>query len=108
MAGAECLLCPSRNEGQGLVLLEAGALGTPVICSSIGPFMMITENGRSAVKVPPDDADSLAEAVVRITNDRALGHGLGQALRKRVQDHFSAERMVSDYVTIYRQLLSVR
>ena len=105
MNGAEGLICPSRSEGLPMVLLEAGALSRPVVCSRIGPFMVVSRDGESSLMVPPEDPDALANAVIRLARDPMLGNRLGWALQARVRQDFSAEHMVSQYLHIYHRLV---
>ena len=105
MKRATALIFPSRNEGLGLVMLEAGAAGLPVICSRIGPFMEIARDEESALMVEPEDSAALAEAVVRLAGDPALRRRLGDTLRRRVHEQFSADTMASRYEDLYRAAL---
>ena len=90
---AMCLVLPSRREGYGLVVVEAGALGTPSVVIE-GPDNAATEliregvNGFIARSTEPDD---LAEAIVRI-------HEAGQALRESTSAWFAqnADRLSID------------
>lgn len=62
VAGAECLVYPSRYEGFGLPLLEALACGTPVVTTDLPVHQEVT--GGHATLVPVGDVDALAEALV--------------------------------------------
>jgi glycosyltransferase involved in cell wall biosynthesis len=62
VAGADCLVLPSRYEGFGLPLLEAFACGTPVVTTDIPVHREVTGNLASLVQV--GDVDGLAEAIV--------------------------------------------
>jgi glycosyltransferase involved in cell wall biosynthesis len=78
---AHVLVLPSRSEGRGLVLLEAMALGRPVIASDIpGPRELVHE-GRTGFLFPPGDAASLAARLEELIRDPALRDRLGQAGR---------------------------
>jgi teichuronic acid biosynthesis glycosyltransferase TuaC len=85
MAAADVLALPSRNEGLGLVLLEAMACGTPCVASRVGGVPEIVDGAVGAL-VPPDDPMALAAALARVLGrgrpafyracvDAAKGHG---------------------------------
>ncbi len=99
------MVFPSRNEGFGLVVLEAGAMKLPVVCSDIPPLTEIVEGEESALLVPPENPDAIAEAVARLTDDAGLRERLGQALHERVAEEFTVEKMASHYVAVYREVL---
>ena len=106
MKRAVALVFPSRNEGLGLVMLEAGAMGLPVICSRIGPLLEIAQDEVSALMVPPEEPEALADAVERLAGDSALRQRLGQALQERVRRDFSAESMATQYLAVYRDAIA--
>jgi glycosyltransferase involved in cell wall biosynthesis len=72
---------PSFLEGFGLPPLEAAAHGTPAVVSALDCFAETL--GDAALRVPPGDADALAEAMLQIAGDEALRARLGAAARER-------------------------
>lgn len=99
---------PSRVEPFGLAVLEAMAVGTPVIASATGGLREIIEDGRSGLLVPPEDSAALAAAIDRALTDPALAARLSAGGRRRAEDDFSEERMMTRLVTIYREVASAR
>ena len=93
MRRAEGLILPSRSEGLPYVLLEAGALGTPVICSDIAPFLEVVENESTALVTPVEDDHAVAAAAIRILESKQMAQALGRSLAFRVRSDFSAARM---------------
>lgn len=89
---ADILLFPSREEGFGIPVLEAGLAGMPVFCSDIEP---LKELGSDQVTYfPPDgDAANLAEQI-----SGALGASKGYALRKRVLREYGWSRIYSQHL----------
>jgi glycosyltransferase involved in cell wall biosynthesis len=71
MRGVKLLVLPSRQEGQPNVILEAMALGVPVLATRVGGVPDLISHGRSGWLVEPDDADALAEAITTLCADRA-------------------------------------
>jgi glycosyltransferase involved in cell wall biosynthesis len=80
-AGALAVVQASYLEGFGLPPLEAAAHGTPAVVSDLPCFAETL--GDAALRVPPGDADALADALLRIAGDDALRARLGAAARDR-------------------------
>jgi len=73
---------PSRSEGLPRVALEAAARGRAIIGGDRAGIPDVVEDGVNGFLVDPDDADALADALVRLLSDRALAERLGAAARK--------------------------
>ncbi len=78
-------------EGFGIVFLEAGACGKPVIGGKSGGIADAVADGVSGLLVDPEDPAAIAEAVVRLLTDSALAERLGRQGRERVLGGFSFE-----------------
>ncbi len=96
---------PSRWEGFGLVLLEAGGCGVPVVATDIAPINEIIRNGCDGLLVPVDDPDALAQAIQRVALDPALSDRLRQSFSCRIATEFSESRMLDSVSRIYDELL---
>jgi glycosyltransferase involved in cell wall biosynthesis len=79
---AVAVVAPSRAEGFGLPVVEAMALGVPVVCSDAPALVEVT--GGAAVTVPVDDVLALAEALGSVAADEALRERLSALGRERV------------------------
>jgi len=75
---------PSHQEGFPLTLLEAMAVGLPVVATEIDGPVEILKEGVNGRLVPDDDPDRLAEALGELIGDRQAARGLGAAARERV------------------------
>ena len=99
---AALYVAPSRNEGFGIVVLEAGFLGVPVVCSDIGPFQEIVGDENNAFVFQSGDADHLAERVRQALNHPTDAARRAHLLQKRVTDTFSTRNMVRNYQDVYK------
>ncbi|HUB97147.1 MAG TPA: glycosyltransferase [Stellaceae bacterium] len=97
LAAADMLVCASRHEPLGNVVLEAWAAGVPVVATaSEGPRVLIAE-GETGLLVPVEDADAMARAMARLIADPTLAQTLGAQGRARWQADFSEARITSLY-----------
>jgi glycosyltransferase involved in cell wall biosynthesis len=80
---ASWLFClPSRSEGLPRVALEAACRGRAIVGGNRAGIPDVVENDVNGLLVDPDDADGLADALVRILSDRAYAERLGAAARR--------------------------
>lgn len=92
----------------GLVFLEAMAMTKPVVAFNYGAVPEIVIDGESGILVRPVDEGALAGAVLRLLRDPALRTRMGAAARSRVEQQFTAERMVAEVSSVYRDIASER
>lgn len=96
----------TKMEGLSMTLLEAMAAGLPVVASSVGGNPEVVVDGETGFLVPAGDAAALADAVVRLLEDLSLSQRMGSAGRRRVEEHFSIEKMVKRYVQLYGRVVN--
>jgi glycosyltransferase involved in cell wall biosynthesis len=102
LAAADFLVCPSRREPLGNVVIEAWAAGKPVLAAaSEGPQALIRDE-ETGLLVPIDDADALAAAMRRLVEDAALRDRLAAAGRAAHDRDFAEARVVP----LYRDFLA--
>jgi phosphatidyl-myo-inositol dimannoside synthase len=89
---ADLLAMPSRlpaggfaGEGFGIVYLEAGAYGKPVVAGNVGGAVDAVADGENGLLVDPTDPLAVAEAIASLLLDSELAHRLGEAGRQRAQ-----------------------
>ncbi|MCR4398000.1 MAG: glycosyltransferase [Firmicutes bacterium] len=99
---------PSLSEGLGLALLEAMALGKPVVAARTGGIPEIVTDGENGVLVPPGDAPALARALLGLLRDPRRAERLAAAGLDTVQARFNARTMAEKTVALYRRLLAAR
>ena len=85
LAGADVLAAPSRNEGMGRVLVEAMALGLPVVGTRVGGIADVILDRECGLLVPAEDAGALADALAELGTDAALRTKLGAGARPRAE-----------------------
>lgn len=104
---AQCHIAalPSRREGLPKALLEAAALGRPLIATDVPGCRDVAIDGKTGLLVPVDDAQSLAGAISRLAHDAALRHRLGSAAREHVETRFSASAIGAASASLYTSLI---
>ncbi len=83
---APILAVPSREEGFGLVLLEAMAAGVPIIATTAGGIPEVVRDGVEAQLTPPRDPEALSAAILRAAGDPGLRARMAEAGRHRVRE----------------------
>ena len=99
---------PSLQQGIGVLLLEAMALGRPVIASGVGGILSILEDDRAGLTVPASDSRLLAEAILQLLRDPDQTRQMAYAGREVVARRFSLDRMLDETITLYCELLENR
>lgn len=94
----------SVTEGLGTSLLDAMAAGKPVVATMTGGIPEVVVDGETGFLVPPRDHAAMAEAIVALLKDEALGRRMGEAGRARACALFSAERMVQETLRVYQRV----
>jgi glycosyltransferase involved in cell wall biosynthesis len=98
LAAADLFVFPSLYEGLGGALIEAMALGLPIVASDIPALREVVEEGNNAMLVPPGDPRALADALRRMLDDPARAATFGERSLRIFEDRFtierSAERMI--------------
>jgi len=100
------LVHPARQEPLGRVLLEAAASGTPTIATDVGGTREVFPPAcGAAVLVPPDDADTLATAVLGLLDDGGRRLATGRAARQRAEQAFDLRKATAGLLRHYADLL---
>jgi len=94
----------SLHEGVPMVLLEAMALGVPIVASRVGGIPEILEDSREALLVPAKDPIALAKAMDAFVESAELRAELTRAARRRVEIEFSIQTSAAKMREMYRSL----
>lgn len=105
LAAADALLLTSDSEGCPNVVIEALALGTPVVSADVGDVAEILGAGGGTV-VPRGDLDAYAAALGRLLADRAGARGAAQREFPRLEARYGLAAMVEGTLAIWRELLA--
>lgn len=107
MQSADALIFPTRMEGFGLAAAEAQACGLPVIASCCSSLPEVVENGVTGLLCPCGDAASFAQAARRLANNFDEWQSMSREAVKRAKKLFSINNMVSQYMRVYEEALSL-
>jgi glycosyltransferase involved in cell wall biosynthesis len=94
----------SSYEGTPNAVLEAMALGTPIVATSAGGTTELVTDGREGLVVPPEDVEALVMAMDRVRADAAAACSRVAAARRRVETDLSFECRLRALEGIYREL----
>jgi glycosyltransferase involved in cell wall biosynthesis len=101
LATCDFLVCPSRHEPLGNVVIEAWAQKRPVIAAeSQGPVALI-ENNETGLLFPIDDAETLRKVMLQLISDRPFGEVLAEGGYNAYQGRFTEARVVARYCEFF-------
>ncbi|MDD5130187.1 MAG: lipopolysaccharide heptosyltransferase II [Candidatus Omnitrophica bacterium] len=100
------VLATTTHEAFGRVVVEAQAAGVPVVATKVGGVIDIIEDGKNGLLVPPADAKSMAEAIMRIYKDAQFARELAENAYAKVKEKYNLELMVKNTLEVYREVLN--
>jgi len=95
----------SRREGLPKSLLEAAACGRPMVATDAPGCREIAVDGETALTVPVDDIEALADAMARMAMDGGMREKFGKTARQLVENEFSADTIGRETVALYDRLI---
>jgi glycosyltransferase involved in cell wall biosynthesis len=101
IAQCDLSVLPSLSEPLGNVILEAMALGKPVIGTTAGGIAEMIVNAETGLLVPPADAEALEAAVRQLLDNPQQARSLGERGRERVLSEFTVERMADRLAAVF-------
>jgi glycosyltransferase involved in cell wall biosynthesis len=102
LAGTDIFVLPSHSEGLSNALMEAMASGCACIASDVGGNRFLIQNGVSGFLYAPGDREALRAHIERLILDPAKRRMLGTAARRRIEDHFSWDKVGQQYDDLFR------
>ncbi len=104
LSAIDIFCLPSLQQGFGVIMLEAMALGRPVIASGVGGILSIIEDGKNGLIVPPSDSRALADRMLELLRDPEKARRIAIAGKNLVEDRFTIDRMVDETITLYNDV----
>ncbi len=98
------VLATVTQEAFGRVVIEAQAVGVPVVATKVGGVVDVVEHEKTGLLVLPKDPEGMAAAVMRLIGDRALGDTMAVEARKRVEEKYTIEQMASRTLEVYEEV----
>jgi glycosyltransferase involved in cell wall biosynthesis len=108
LRAADLFVLPSREEGMSIALLEAMALGIPVVATAIPGNMGLVSHGEHGRLAPPDDPHQLAHAIVEEWRDPKRAIAMALRARARVEAEFSIGAVARKHLRLFERLIRAR
>ena len=108
IAAADVFALSSEHEALPIVVLEAMALGTPVVSTDVGGIPDVVTDGETGLLVPSGDAPALARAIELVLGNRGLADDLAAAGRRFAAEHCSVAAMTGSYLELYTEEIARR
>lgn len=103
LTSASVFVLPSWAESLPYALLEAMALGMPIVATKVGGIAEAISDQHSGLLVPPRNPTALSEAIGRLLGDPHLASALGAAAHQRAYERFNLQEMLDCLAAIYRE-----
>ncbi|WP_436699577.1 glycosyltransferase family 4 protein [Nocardioides sp. BYT-33-1] len=104
LRAADLLALPSAAEACPMALLQAMALGLPVLATRVGGVPELVRDRRDGLLVDAGDVGGLARALAELAGDAALRRRLGDSARERVRAHYAIDRTTRALVEVYERV----
>lgn len=101
----DIMVMPSLLESFGVAALEASAVGLPVVATTVGGIPEIVRHNETGILVPPNDAKSLAGAIIKLASDVELRKKMGEAGRKFAAARYRWHDNLNEMMELYRKLI---
>jgi glycosyltransferase involved in cell wall biosynthesis len=108
LAAADVFAFPSLWEGLGCAVIEAMALGLPVVASDVPALREVLEDGANATLVPPADPQALAAALARLLDDPDRRARYGRRSRDIFRERFTLDRCAARMVRLFEAVAGGR
>ena len=105
MSIIDIFVCPFKDEAFGRVVIEAMALGKPVVAYNHSALQELIKNGEYGILVTPEDERELTEAILKLLDDPDLRKKLGEAARKSAQERFDLKFTIDRIQQLYEEIL---
>jgi colanic acid/amylovoran biosynthesis glycosyltransferase len=103
---SDILLAPSLAEALPVSLMEAHAVGLPVVATQVGSVDQIVQHGKSGLLAPPGDVPALCRHLSDLIQHPEMRAEMGRCGRGHVEQHFDIDRLNDRLVNLYENLLA--
>ncbi len=104
-AGMDIIALTSNNEGTPVSLIEAQASGKPIVSTNVGGIENIVIPNRTALLSPAGNTSAFSENLLKLVENPGLRDTMAQSGADFVRQKFSYQRLCSDMIQLYNQLL---
>jgi glycosyltransferase involved in cell wall biosynthesis len=104
LLASNLFVLPTRTEGMSNSLVEAMAAGTAVVTTDIPAHVGVVAHDVDALLVPPDQPDSLADAISSLFSDPQRAERIGRAARAKAEEQLGVTQMIRRYLAVYTDL----
>lgn len=101
----DIFMLASRREGLPNCILEAMAMGAPIVTTDVAGAKELVEDHATGFVLPQGDVEGLSQSLLRLVEDSALRKTMGQAARRRIEEQFSFRRRLRTIEDIYERLV---
>ncbi len=105
---AHVFLLPSHSEGMPIAVIEAMKAGLPIVVTPVGGIPDMVQHEISALLIPPDSPEAIADAVIRLARDADLRERLGRAAQRAFSEKFAVSEGIQQLAKIYAELAADR
>lgn len=103
---ADVVALATHFEGCSNVVMEAMALGKPVVATQVGGNPELIVHGETGWTVPVKDDEAFAEALLNLLENETEARGMGEKGRRRIAEKFSLQKTTQEIMSLYDELLS--
>jgi glycosyltransferase involved in cell wall biosynthesis len=104
LESSHAMILSSSYEGTPNAVLEAMAVGRPIVATNVGDIGDLITHGQEGFVVPVGDVERLAHALGRLALDRDLAAMMGRAARRRVEELPTPDQLVSATLDVYKKV----
>jgi colanic acid/amylovoran biosynthesis glycosyltransferase len=105
MGESHIFILPSNNEATPVVLMEAQAVGLPVLATAVGDVKEVIVNEKSGFCVPPGDVDALTGKLKYLINHPETWAAMGKIGRKHIEDKFDVNKLNDRLLDVFKQVI---
>ena len=99
---------PSLQEGLGLSIIEAMAMGVPVVASDVGGVSTLIKDKEYGLLVSPKDEQALAEALIKILENPSMAEKMARLSKEAVGEGFTLDTMTEKVLNLYHDVIEKR